>query len=119
MTRSAALSLIAVGLAGYGVYTALYLPAMLVGPPMPLLVICFLAQVVCALAAAIGLWIGQRWAAAAVLLLAASIAATQLIEVLLGILPYLRAVLVAVLAIVAALLFVSYLGRRADSAALH
>jgi hypothetical protein len=119
VTRSAALSLIAVGLAGYGVYTALYLPAMLVGPPMPLLVICFLAQVVCALAAAIGLWIGQRWAAAAVLLLAASIAATQLIEVLLGILPYLRAVLVAVLAIVAALLFVSYLGRRADSAALH
>ena len=86
---------------------------------MPLLVICFIAQVVCALAAAIGLWTGQRWAAAAVGLLAASIAATQLIEVLLGILPYLRAVLVAVMAIVAALLLAAYVGRSADTPVLR
>jgi hypothetical protein len=43
--------------------------------------------------------------------LCASIVATQLIEVLLGILPYLRAVLVAVLAIIGALLFAMYTDR--------
>jgi len=117
VTRFQTLSLLAVVLAGYGVYTALYLPAMLVGPPMPLLVICFIVQVVSALGAALGLWSGQRWCAAMVLLLGASIAATQLVEVLLGVLPYLRAVLVAVLAIVGALLLAAYIDRGTTASA--
>lgn len=117
MNRSVALPLLALALAVYGVYTALYLPAMFVGPPMPLLVICFIAQVVLALAAAVGTWSGRRWAAPVLLLLGASIAATQLIEVLLGILPYLRAVLVGVLAIIGALVLAAYITRAAEPAA--
>lgn len=111
MHRDTILSLVALALAAYGVYTALYIPAMLVGPPMPLLFVCFVAQVVCALAAAIGIWGRRSWAGTALLLLAAAITATQLIEVLLGILPYLRAVLVSVLAIVAALVLAAYVNR--------
>lgn len=108
MSRQSAL-LIALVLAAYGIWTALFVPAMLVGPTNPLLLICFVLQVVAALLAAVGLWQDQSWAAAAVLVLAAAITATQLIEVLLGILPYMRAVLVSVLAIVAALLLVRFL----------
>ena len=83
---------------------ALYIPRILIRPPTPLLLICFVLQVVAAVLAAIGLWQGHGWAAAAVLVLAAAITATQLVEILLGIVPYLRAVLLSVLAIVAALL---------------
>jgi len=42
--RSTALLLIAVLLAGYGVYIAGHVPAMLVGPPVPLLLIGFVVQ---------------------------------------------------------------------------
>jgi len=112
MDRTTALLLIAVGLAGYGVYTAAYVPAMLVGPPMPFLLIGFVLQVVCALAAAIGVWRGRRWAASAVLLLGASIAATALIEGFLGVVAYLRALLVAVLAIVTAMIIAAYVNQR-------
>ena len=111
--RSAALVVIAVTLAGYGVYIAAYVPAMLVGPPMPFLLIGFVLQVVCALAAAIGVWRGRRWAASAVLLLGASIAATALIEgFVLGIVAYLHALLVAVLAIVIAMIIAAYVNQR-------
>ena len=114
MDRSASIALLALVIAVYGVYTALYLPGMLVGPPMPLLVIAFVAQVVCALIAAAGLWTRQTWAVVVVGLLAASIVVTQLIEVLLGITPYLRAVLLSVLAIIGALLLAAYV-RRTDA----
>jgi len=91
------------------VYTAAYVPAMLIGPPMPLLLIGFVLQVVCALAAAIGVWRGWPWAAGVVLLLGVSIAGTALIEgFVLGIVAYLRALLVAVLAIVVAVIIVAY-----------
>lgn len=114
MTRAGALRLIAIALAAYGVYTALYLPGMLVGPPTPLLLIGFIAQAVCALAAAVGVWSGRSWAAVIVVLLGISITATQLFEVLLGIVPYLRAVLIAVLAIVGSVVLAGYV-RRAGS----
>jgi hypothetical protein len=112
MTRStAALPLIGLILAGYGIYTALYLPPMLLGPPMPFLIVAFVWQVVAALAAAVGVWRGQRWASTAVLLLGAGIVATQLIEVALGVPPYLRAVMVSTLAIIGALVLASYVRR--------
>ena len=111
--RSTALLLIAVALAGYGVYTAAYVPAMLVAPPVPLLLIGFVLQVVCALAAAIGVWRGRPWAAGAVVLLGVSIVATALIEgFVLGIVAYLRALLVAVLAIVVAMVIAAYVNQR-------
>ena len=46
--RSTALLLIAVALAGYGVYVAGYVPAMLVGQPVPVLLLGFVLQAVCA-----------------------------------------------------------------------
>ncbi len=112
--RSTALLLIAVALAGYGVYMAGYVPAMLVGRPVPLLLIAFVLQSVCALVAAVGVWRGRPWAAGVVMLLGVSIAATWLIEgFLLGIVAYLHALLVAVLAIVVALIIAAYVkGQR-------
>ena len=110
--RSTALRLIAVALAGYGVYIAAYVPAMLLGSA-PLLLIGFVLQAVFALAAAVGVWRDQRWAAGVVVLLGVSIAATWLIEAfILGIVAYLRALLVAVLAIVVALIIAEYVNRR-------
>ena len=111
--RSTALLLIAVALAGYGVYIAGYVPAMLLGQPVPLLLIGFILQVVCALAAAVGVWRGQPWAAGAVVLLGVTIAATWLIEgFVLGIVAYLHALLVAVFAIVVTLIIAAYLNRE-------
>jgi hypothetical protein len=111
--RSTALLLIAVALAGYGLYISAYVPAMLLGHPVPLLLICFVLQAVCALAAAFGVWRGHRWAAGVVLLLGVSIAATWLIEgFVLGIVASLRALLVAVLAVVVALIIAAYVNRQ-------
>ena len=111
--RSTALLLIAVVLAAYGVYIAAYVPAMLLGQPLPLLLIGFVLQAVCALVAAVGVWRGQSWAAAVVVLLGVSIAATWLIEgFVFGIVAYLHALLVAVLAIVVALIIAAYLRRE-------
>lgn len=111
--RATVLLLIALGLAGYGVYTAAYVPAMLIGHPVPLLLIGFVLQAVFALAAAVGVWRGWPWASAAVLLLGVSIAATWLIEAfVLGIVAYLHALLIAILAIVVALLIAAYVRRE-------
>jgi len=113
MNRSTARLLIAVALAVYGLYVARYVPAMLVGPTVPALLIGFVLQCVCALAAALGVWRGDRWAAGAVILLGASIAATWLYEgFVLGIVAYLRALLVAVIALVITLGTAMFLNRQ-------
>lgn len=111
--RSTALLLIAVVLAGYGVYIAAYVPAMLLGRPVPLLLIGFVLQAVCALAAAFGVWRGQSWAAGVVVLLGVCIAATWLTEgFVLGIVAYLYALLVAVVAIIVTLIIAAYVNRQ-------
>jgi len=111
--RSTALLLIAVALAGYGVYILGYVPAMLLGRPVSLLLIGFVLQVVCAFAAAVGVWRRQRWAAGVVVLLGLSVAATWLIEgFVLGIVAYLHALLVAVVAVVVALIIAAYVNYR-------
>ncbi len=116
MTRSTTLLLIAVALAGYGVYAASYVPAMLVGPAVPALLIGFVLQAVCALAAAFGVWRGQRWAAGAVVLLGVSIAGTWLFEgFVLGIVAYLYALLVAVIALIVTLVIAAYVNRQRSS----
>ncbi len=112
--RATALRLIAVALAGYGVYIAGYVPAMVVGRPVPLLLIAFVLQSVCALVAAVGVWRRQPWAAGVVMLLGVIIAVTWLMEgFLLGIVAYLHALLVAVLAIVIAVILAAYVRGRA------
>jgi hypothetical protein len=112
VNRSTALLVFALVLAGYGISTALYVPAMLVGPSTPLLLIGFVLQVVSALVAAAGIARDQQWASTAIAIFAASVVATQLIEVLLGILPYMRAVFVSAVTIVLAIVMVAYLQRR-------
>ena len=92
---------ITVALAVYGLYAASYVPGMLVGPPVPVLLVAFVLQAVCALAAAFGVWRGRGWAAGVVVLLGVCIAATWLVEAFVfGIVAYLRALLVAVIALV-------------------
>lgn len=118
MKRNNLLLLIAIVLVGYGVYTAAYVPAMLVAPIEPLLLIGFILQVVFAFAAALGVWRGESWAPPTLLMLGISIAATSLIEAfVLGIVAYLRALLVASLAIVATWFAAACLVHESDDAA--
>ena len=87
--------------------------AMLVGTPPLGLLIGFVLQTVCALAAAFGVWRGERWAAGAAVLLGVSIAGTWLFEgFALGIVAYVRALLVAVTALVMAVLIAAYVNRQ-------
>ena len=111
--RSTALILIALALAGYGVYTGSYVPGLLVGQSALPLLICFVLQTVLALAAAIGVWRRQSWAPGVVVALGVAVAATSLVEAfVLGIVAYLHALLVAVLAMVIVVIVSAYLNRR-------
>jgi hypothetical protein len=110
--RHTALLLIALALVAYGVYHALYAIVMLPEPGSLLLFLGFALQAVLAILAAVGVWRRQRWAAAALLLLGASIAATALVEAfVLGIIGWLYALLIAIAAIVVTLLLGAYVDR--------
>ena len=112
MERRVALILIAIALAAYGAYHALYAVAMLPEPGSLLLFLAFALQAVLAILAAVGVWRQQRWAAAALLLLGASIAATALVEAfVLGIIGWLYALLIAIAAIVVAIVVGAYVNR--------
>jgi hypothetical protein len=113
MKRSTTLVLIAVALAGYGVYAASYALPMLAGSPAPALLIGFILQSVCALAAAFAVWRARRWAAVTVVLLGVSIAGTWLFEgFILGIVAYLYALLVAAIALILTLAIAAYVNRQ-------
>jgi len=106
------LLLIALALVAYGVYHALYAIAMLPGPASLLLFVGFALQAVLAILAAVGVWRRQRWAAAALLLLGASIAATVLVEAfVLGLIGWLVALGIAIAAIAVTLLLGAYVNR--------
>jgi hypothetical protein len=108
------LLLIAIGLAAYGADHALYALAMLPRPVSPLLLLAFVLQAGLAILAAVGVWRQRRWAAAVLLLLAASIAATMLVEAfVLGIIGWLHALVAAIAAIAIALLLGAYVGSPA------
>jgi hypothetical protein len=115
VNRSTALLLIAIALAVFGIYRALYVPGMLVGPPVPLLLIGFLLQAVFGIVAGVGVWRRATWAPLAIVLLGASVAATALFEVLLGIIAYLRALLDAVVALLVTVLMAAYVRRAGSS----
>lgn len=105
--------LVAIALAGYGAYRALFIPALLVGPPAPILLIGFLLQAVLGIVAGVGVWRAAGRAPLAILLLGVSVAGTALVEgFVLGIVAYLRALLEALLGmVVAVLLAVAVRGR--------
>ena len=110
--RSTALLLIAVALAAYGVWHALYAITMLPRPASILLFLAFALQAVLAILAAVGVWRQQRWAGSTLILLGATIAATALVEAfVLGIIAWLHALLLAVAAILMALFLAVYVNR--------
>jgi len=97
MSRSGIRTLISVALAGYGLYVASYLPAMLPGPAPPGLVALFALQASCSMVAAVGVWRRRPWAGDAVIALGVMIATTSIVEgFLLGIVPYLQVLVVVV-----------------------
>ena len=101
--------IIALALVFYGLWKAAFVPAMFVGHTALLLAIGFLAQVVLAVAAAVGVWLAQPWASLALILLGASIAATYLVEAfVLGIVAYLYALFASVVALVVTFLLAAW-----------
>jgi hypothetical protein len=113
MNRPTALLLIVVALIGYGVYAASHIPALLIGPSVPALLLGFGLQAVCAFAAALGVWRGQKWAAWAVVLLGVCIAGTWLfVSFILGIVAYLYALLISVIALVVTFVMAAYVSRQ-------
>ena len=113
MNRSTRLLAIALGLVGYGIYRGLYIPAMLIGPSVPLLLIGFLFQAVFGIVAGLGVGLGAPWSPLAIVLLGVSAAATVLVEAfVLGIVAYLRAIVEAVVAIIVTVLLAAYVKDR-------
>jgi hypothetical protein len=115
VNRSTALLLIAIALVGYGIYRALYLPGMLVDPQVPLLVVVFSLQALFGSAAGVAVWRRASWAPRAGGLVGAGLVATALIEVFVGVIAALRALLDAGLAILLSILLISFVRRRDDA----
>jgi hypothetical protein len=114
VNRSATLLLLALLVGGFGIYAALNGIALLAGGGTPLLAVTLLAQGILGLTAAVGIARAESWASAVVLVLALLVAATALVEAfVLGILPWLYALFIAIAAIVLALVISAVLGQRA------
>ena len=96
-------------LAAYGLYIGSFIPAMLIAP-VPVLLLAYVLQALAAFAAAYAVWMHRSWATTAIIVLGASVAATWLIEgFALGLVAYLHALAVAVLAVVLAMAGAAYL----------
>jgi hypothetical protein len=112
INRSATLMLLALLVGGFGIYAALNGIALLAGGGTPFLAVTMLAQGILGLVAAYGVARAQSWAPAVVLLLALLVAATALVEAfVLGILPWLYALFIAIAALVLALIITAMVGR--------
>jgi hypothetical protein len=116
VNRDTSLVAIAIALVAWGVFRALYLPA-LVGDLSTPLFVCYLMQTVLGIGAGVETWLGSARAPLWILLLGASIALTGVIEVLLGIVAWLYALLGAVAALVVAVLLSRYVARRQQAPA--
>jgi hypothetical protein len=114
VSRPTALVLIALALGTLGIYRALLLPALLIAPSPPLLAVLFAVEAALGIAGAIGAWQDAPWAPFVVVLLGGSIAIGAAIEVVLGILPYLVAIMEGVVALVVALLVAAYLRQAGE-----
>jgi hypothetical protein len=111
--RSTLRLLISVALAAYGIYIAAFIPGLMVAPAAMTLLLLFLMQAACAFVAAYAVWANASWAPAAVVLLAAMVALTWLIEAfVLGIVAWLYALMAAAVAILLALLIIFALTRQ-------
>jgi hypothetical protein len=105
--------IIAVCLAIYGIYIAGLALSMTAAPPITFTFFFFLIEAVLAIVAAFGVGRSQSWAPAAVLILGIVVAVRWLYQgFILGIVAYLYALMMALLAVVAALAVAAYLSGR-------
>jgi len=111
VNRDTSLVAIAIALVAWGVFRALYLPALLGDLSTPLFA-CYLMQTAFGIGGGIETWIGSARAPLWILLLGASIAVTGVIEVAFGIVAWLYALIGAVAALVVAVLLSRYVARR-------
>ena len=114
MNRDTSLVAIAIALVVWGVWRALYLPAMLGDLSTPLFA-CYLMQTVLGIGGGAETWIGSTRASIWILMLGASIAVTGLIEIAFGIVAWLYALLGAIAALLVAVLLSRYVARRLGS----
>jgi hypothetical protein len=117
MNRGPIVTAIAIGLGLYGIYIASFVPGLLVGPPIPLMIVGFVAQAVAGVLGAVGVWMGATWAPIAIVVLGAAIAFTSLSEAfLLGIVSYDHALAVSFVGLLITVLIAMYLRGRTRSA---
>lgn len=120
MNRNTATTVVAIALLGYGLYIGSYVPPLFVGNPPTSILFGFLVQMVASLAGAAAVWWRQSWAAFAIVVLGAAIAATALVEgFVLGIIGYNHALAVAVVGLVITIALALYVSRRRFSPSLH
>ena len=112
MNRRAAMGVLAIALAAYGIYTALYLPPLVASGHSAFLLAAYAVQACAALFAAVGLWRASAWAPAVIIILGAAVVVTQLVEAfILGIIAYVPAIAVSVIVLLAAIAIAVYSGR--------
>jgi hypothetical protein len=108
--RIIVLRAIAVGFFLYALYTASFLPGMLVAPMVPMLLIGTIAKTVLAFACAVGIWTGRPWAPTLVVLIGIVIAVLWLVYgFVLGIVAYLYGIAMAVTAVLLTLIMAAYI----------
>ncbi|HXK25062.1 MAG TPA: hypothetical protein VMS55_20505 [Myxococcota bacterium] len=116
VNRDTSLVAIAIALVAWGVFRALYLPGLVSDLSTPLFA-CYLMQAVFGIGAGIETWRGAARAPLAILALGGSIALTGAIEVSLGVVAWLYALLGAVAALVVAFVLSRFVtGRQRVSA---
>ena len=69
MDRPRVWQVIAIALCLFGVYRALFIPGMLIGPPALLLLLGIVLQAAFGILAGVGAWRGASWTGVAILLL--------------------------------------------------
>jgi hypothetical protein len=116
MNRNAVTTVIVVALVVYGLYIASYVLPMLVGSPPVAILALFVVQTVAAIAGAVGVWQHRAWAAAALIILGAAIAVTEIIEgFVMGLISYNHALAVALLGLGLTIVAALYVSRTFDS----
>ncbi len=111
MPRVTGAKLIALLFVAYAVYTASFVPALIVAPVV-ILLFGTLAKAILALVAAVGVWTERPWAGTLVILTGVAIAVVWLLDAFaLGIVPYLYAIGAALVAVVVAIAIATYLQR--------
>lgn len=112
MARADAEKAIAILFVAYAVYTASFVPGLIVGRIVPVLLVGTVAKAVLALAAAVSVWRADAWASTLVVLTGVAIAVVWLMDAFaLGIVAYLYAIGAAVLALLITFAIAIYLQR--------